>query len=72
MEGLHDRESPAIWHHGGLEHRCIGPWALVQRRMRRWLQLYGGVGIGDHRLPKRVESGELADAGKRGPRGEEK
>ena len=28
--------------------------------------------MGDHRLPKRVVSGELENAGKRGPRGKEK
>ena len=28
--------------------------------------------MGDHRLPKRVISGELENAGKRGPRGKEK
>ena len=28
--------------------------------------------MGDHRLPKRVMSGELENAGKRGPRGKEK
>ena len=28
--------------------------------------------MGDHRLPKRVMSGELENAGKRGPGGEEK
>ena len=28
--------------------------------------------MGDHRLPKRVMSGELGNAGKRGPRGKEK
>ena len=28
--------------------------------------------VGDHRLPKRVVSGELENAGKRGPGGKEK
>ena len=28
--------------------------------------------MGDHRLPKKVMSGELENAGKRGPRGKEK
>ena len=28
--------------------------------------------MGDHRLPKRVMAGELENAGKRGPEGEEK
>ena len=31
-----------------------------------------GCTLGDHRLPKRVMSGELENAGKRGPGGKEK
>ena len=37
---------------------------------RRLLWAGALVRMGDHRLPKRVMSGELGNAGKRGPRGE--
>ena len=41
-------------------------------RMRRLLWAEALLRMGDHRLPKRVMSGELENAGKRGPRGKEK
>ena len=41
-------------------------------RTRRLLWVEALLRMGDHRLPKRVMSGELEDAGKRGPGGKEK
>ena len=41
-------------------------------RTRRLLWAGALLRIGDHRLPKRVMSGELENAGKRGPGGKEK
>ena len=41
-------------------------------RMRRLLCSGALLRMGDHRLPKRVMSGELDNAGKRGPGGKEK
>ena len=41
-------------------------------RTRRLLWAGALLRMGDHRLPKRVMSGELENAGKRGPGGKEK
>ena len=41
-------------------------------RTRRLLWYGALLGMGDHRLPNRVVSGELESAGKRGPGGKEK
>ena len=41
-------------------------------RTRRLLWSWALLRMGDHRLPKRVMSGELENAGKRGPGGKEK
>ena len=41
-------------------------------RTRRLLLAGALLRMGDHRLPKRVMSGELKNAGKRGPGGKEK
>ena len=40
--------------------------------MHKKVFVVGGAALGDHRLPKRVMLGELENAGKRGPGGNDK
>ena len=54
----------------GSSHRQVG---LGHETLARRLLCSGALHrVGDHSLPKRVMSGELENAGKHGPGGEEK
>ena len=59
-----------------LVQRCPSPNPMREHRNNRTHEevVVGGalLRMGDHRLPKRVMSGELENAGKRGPGGKEK
>ena len=62
-----------VWMHG-CNPEGVSNGESIETTMRTRRLLWAGVllRMGDHRLTKRVMSGELENAGKRGPGGKEK